>query len=115
MPSTKSLARARWRVSTELELSGRYARLQVEREDGVRTMSRGSMLLVSAPVSVLVAVAITGVLGSYVPLFICGIYCVVATAGALAMMAVGALQQRSAEKRLRQLDADRLPNARLLR
>jgi hypothetical protein len=102
-------------VSTELELSGRYARLQVEREDGVRTMSRGSMLLVSAPVSVLVATAITGVLGTYVPLFICGIYCVVATAGALAMMAVGALQQRGAEKRLKQLDSERLPTARLLR
>ena len=102
-------------MSTELELSGRYARLQVEREDGVRTLSRGSMLLVSAPVSVLVATAITGVLGTYVPLFICGIYCVVATAGALAMMAVGALQQRGAEKRLKQLDSERLPTARLLR
>ena len=102
-------------MSTELELSGRYARLQVEREDGVRTMSRGSMLLVSAPVSVLVATAITGVLGTYVPLFICGIYCVVATAGAIAMMAVGALQQRSAERRLKQLDTERIPTARLLR
>ncbi|HET9991286.1 MAG TPA: hypothetical protein VFQ65_22300 [Kofleriaceae bacterium] len=102
-------------MSTELELSGRYARLQRDREDGVRAISRGGALLISAPVSVLVATAITGLLGTYTPLFICGIYCVVATAAAVAMMAVGALQQRSAQRRLDQLDHERLPAARLLR
>ena len=101
-------------MSTELELSGRYARLQLEREDGVRAISRGGALLVSAPVSVLVASALTGLLGTYTPLFISGIYCVVATAAAIAMMAVGALRQRSATRRLQKLDDERLPAARLL-
>ncbi|MEO6777159.1 MAG: hypothetical protein ABI467_29795 [Kofleriaceae bacterium] len=102
-------------MSTELELSGRYARLQCERDVGARTLSRGGALLASAPASVLVACAITGLLGTYTPLFICGIYSVVATAAAIAMMAVGALQRRSAARSLEQLDRDRLPIARLLR
>jgi hypothetical protein len=101
--------------TTELELSGRYARLQIERDDGVRTLSRGGALLISAPVSVLVATALMMVLGTYTPLFVCGIYCVVATAAAVAMMAVGALQRRSAERRLHELEHGRLPAARLLR
>jgi len=37
------------------------------------------------------------------------------TAAAIAMMAVGALRQRSAKRRLKKLDDERLPTARLLR
>lgn len=102
-------------MSTELELGDRYACLQREREDGARAVSRGTALLVSAPVSVLVASPISSLLDTYTPLFITALYCVLAAAAGLSMMAVGAVQQRSARRRLDQLDSERLPEARLLR
>lgn len=102
-------------MSTELELSGRYARLQREREDGERSFNRGAALLISAPVSVMGGLLFVRWLGTFAPLFVAAMYCIIALAAGVVLVGVGMVQSRSANRRLAQLEADRLPAARLLR
>ncbi|MEO8554663.1 MAG: hypothetical protein ABI678_32020 [Kofleriaceae bacterium] len=102
-------------MSTELELSGRYARLQREREDGERAFNRGAALLISAPVSLMGGLLFVRWLDTFAPLFIAAMYCIIALSAGVAMIGVGMVQSRSANRRLAALEADRLPAARLLR
>jgi hypothetical protein len=99
----------------DLVLSGRYARLQHEREDGRRMLRRGAVLLISAPLAVIAAIPITTMLSSFGPIIIASMYCIVGGSAGLVMAAVGAAQERSAARRLRELDQGGLPGARLLR
>ena len=102
-------------MSTELELSGRYARLQREREDGERSFNRGAALLISAPVSVMAALVLTKWVTSFAPLFVAAMYCIIALSAGVVLVGVGMVQTRGANRRLAELEADRLPAARLLR
>lgn len=102
-------------MSTELELSGRYARLQRDRDDGERSFNRGAALLVSAPASVMLALIFTKWIASFAPLFIAAMYCIIALAAGVVLIGVGMVQTRGANRQLAQLEADRLPAARLLR
>jgi len=119
MPSTRSRAPARWRVSTkELdspELSGRYARLQLERTNGRSSIARGAILLVSIPIVSFAALLVASGLRSIAPLLIAGAFAIIGGAAGIVSVGVGILQERGAAKALRQLEQDRIPEARLLK
>lgn len=97
------------------ELSGRYARLQLERTDGRSSIARGAILLVSIPIVSFAALLVAGSLRSIAPLLIAGAFAIVGGAAGIVSIGVGILQERGAAKALRQLEDDRLPEARLLK
>ena len=106
-------------MSTDLnhspELSGRYARLQLERNSGRSSIARGAILLISIPIVSFAALLVASGLRSMAPLLIAGVYAIVGGAAGIVSVGVGILQERSAAKALRQLEHDRLPEARLLK
>jgi hypothetical protein len=116
MPSTRLRDPARWRVSTNYspELSGQYARLQLERTNGRSSIARGAVLLVSIPIVAIAALLVSAGLHSIAPLLIAGAFAIIGGAAGIVSVGVGVLQERGAAKALRALDTERIPQARLL-
>lgn len=97
------------------ELSGRYARLQLERTNGRSSIARGAILLVSIPIVSFAALLVASGLKSIAPLLIAGAFAIIGGAAGIVSVGVGILQERGAAKALRQLEQDRIPEARLLK
>ncbi|HEY0252101.1 MAG TPA: hypothetical protein VGC41_11280 [Kofleriaceae bacterium] len=97
------------------ELSDRAAWLQHQREQGRSSIVRGTILLVSIPLVIMAAFAIAATVHALAPFFIAGAYAIVGGAAGIVTLGVGMLESRSARKQLVQLEADRIPAARLLK
>ena len=73
------------------------------------------MLLIAIPVVSFAALLVASGLHSIAPLLIAGAFAIIGGAAGIVSVGVGILQERGATKALRQLDRDRLPEARLLK
>lgn len=98
-------------MSTELV---DIAVLQKERAIARGTIVRGLALVVVVPIAIVLAVALSAMTGSFGPLLVASLYTVVGGAVGVASLAAGVVRLRLASKQLDQIEAERIPQARLL-
>jgi hypothetical protein len=99
-------------VSTELV---DVARLRADREEAARTITRGFVLVLLVPVVVVLAVLLGMAFDTFSPLILASLYGVVGGAVGVASVAGGVVRHRLAARELHRLEAERIPEARLLR
>ncbi len=111
MQSTRWRGRARWPVSTE---PVDIAVLQQERESAKRTISRGLVLICLVPIAIVLSIALGMMFDSFGPLIVASLYAVVGGSVGVAALGTGIVRHRIVSKDLRRLEAERIPQARLL-
>jgi len=98
-------------VSTELV---DIALLQEERRIARGTIVRGLTLVIVVPIAIMLGLAFSAMSGSFGPLLVASLYTVVGGAVGVASLGAGLVRLRLASKQLDQLEAERIPRARLL-
>ena len=99
-------------MSTEPRVD--IAVLQQEREAAKRTISRGLVLICLVPISVVLSIAIGMMFDSFGPLIVASLYGVIGGAVGIASLGTGLVRHRIVSRDLRQIEAERIPQARLL-
>jgi len=101
-------------VSTELELQTKTAELRHQRDLGKTQIVRGSTLLLAIPVVGVAMLALLFAFDSIWPVLVWVLYLLAGGSWGVSSVVIGASQMRSSTRKLKQLEVERLPPARLL-
>jgi hypothetical protein len=100
-------------VSTEL-VPRDVAVVLEDQASARRAIGRGVILLLLIPIFVILAVALGTMFDSFGPLLVAALYTTVGGAVGVAMLGTGIVRLRIATRELDQIEAERIPRARLL-
>jgi hypothetical protein len=88
--------------------------LQQERDIARRTIVRGVTMVLLIPIAIALGLAFGAMSDSFGPLLVASLYTIVGGAVGVASLGAGVVRLRIASKQLNQLEAERIPQARLL-
>ena len=101
-------------MSTDVHKLVDIAVLQEEQKIARRTITRGFTLVILIPISIALGLAFSMMSDSFGPLLVASLYTIIGGAVGVASLGAGLVRMRIASKQLNQIEAERIPQARLL-